>query len=172
MAPENPDFCPKTATTQAVFGLKNTPLLEIREVFGCQTAPSALDTSVSNNVRQATQSLGQANATLGGSLHADSSCRQRLLLQKCKRLELCDFKRLTTAYIGARQFVVPPHHVGLRLGEPRSVPLVRPARDLRPLPPYNPCHLVLRRLTALGAYKRMRAKLRRFVEKIPLFHGS
>ncbi len=108
------------------------------------------------------------------------SCRPRrplesadaLLVQKRQRLQLRNLKRLAAAYIRARQFVVASYHVRLRLREPRPVPLIGPARQLLPLPPHHPRHLVLRRLPALRADQRMRPLLRRFVEKFPLFHNG
>jgi len=90
--------------------------------------------------------------------------------QKRQRLQACNLEWLTAAYVDARQFIVASYHVRLRLGKARPIPLVGPARQLRPLAPNHPGHLVLPCLPALGTDQGMRALLRRFVEKIPLFH--
>src|ERR1039458_3291805 len=57
----------------------------------------------------------------------------RLLGQKRQRLQACNLEWLATTYVDARQFVVASYHVRLRLGEARPIPLIGPARQLRPL---------------------------------------
>ena len=95
-----------------------------------------------------------------------------LLRQKRQRLQPRNLERLAAADVGAGQFVVAAHHIGLRLGEAGSVALVGVARQLRPFAANYPGNFVFPRLAALGAGQSVAALLRRLVEKFPLFHGS
>jgi len=94
-----------------------------------------------------------------------------LLRQKRQRLQPRNLERLAAADVGAGQFVVAAHHIGLRLGEAGSVALVGVARQLRPFAANYPGNFVFPRLAALGAGQGVAALFRRFVEKFPLFHG-
>src|ERR1039458_7412290 len=91
--------------------------------------------------------------------------------QKRHRLQRADIECLAATDVGARQFFIAPDHVRLRLGELGAVALVGPPRQLRPLAPHHPGHLVLARLAALGTGQRVGALFDCFVEKITLFHG-
>src|ERR1035437_3697637 len=91
--------------------------------------------------------------------------------QKRHRLQHADLEGLAAADVGARQFFIAPDHVRLRLGELGAVPFVGPPRQLRPLAPHYPGHLVLAQLAALGTGQRVGALFGCFVEKITLFHG-
>src|ERR1035437_4372316 len=98
-------------------------------------------------------------------------CAHISVSQKRHRLQRADFEGLAAADVSAGQLFVAPYHVRLRLGELGAVPFVGPPRQLRPLAPHHPGHLVLARLAALGTGQRVGALFGRFVEKITLFHG-
>ncbi len=91
-------------------------------------------------------------------------------LQKCHRLDTHHLKSLAAPHVLAPHHVVTSNHVALRLGKARPVPLVRPAWQLRPLPPHQPPHLVLVPLPAVGTNHHVPPLLRPFLEELPLFH--
>jgi hypothetical protein len=94
-----------------------------------------------------------------------------LLRQKRQRLQLRNLKRLAASDVGAGNFVVAAHHVGLCLGKAGPVALVRAAWQLRPFAADHPADFVFASLAALGAGQRVAAKFCSLVEKIPLFHS-
>ena len=85
-------------------------------------------------------------------------------------MELRNLEWLAATDVGAGKFVVAAHHVRLGFGKAGPVPFVRVTGQLRPFPPYDPAHLVLARLPALGAGKRVLPHFSCFVEKLAFFH--
>src|SRR5579863_4414155 len=97
--------------------------------------------------------------------------RGPLLAEKRQRLQANNLERFAAADVGAGQFVIAAHHVGLGLGETGAVALVRLARQLRSLAADDPRNLVFVGLPAFRTGKDVRAQLRALGKEFPLFHG-
>ena len=104
--------------------------------------------------------------------HATPSRRFGSIHDESQRLQRGNLERFAATDVRALQLVVAADHVGLSLGEARTVALVAASRQLRAFAPHDPGNFVFRCLAALGANEIVRALFRRFVEEFPLIHGA
>jgi hypothetical protein len=83
-----------------------------------------------------------------------------------------DLKWPAASRIDAGNLVVATHHVALRFGELGAVALIGAARHLAFLAAHQPLQLILARLAAVRAGKRVLARLRPLVKEVAFVHRS
>jgi hypothetical protein len=86
-------------------------------------------------------------------------------------LQRGDLEALAAANVSAGDHVISPHHVGLRLGKARTVPVIGVARQLSPLAPDYPTDLVIAWLATVRTDQCVCSLLIGFGKKFAFFHN-